>query len=81
MLSPALEFRSGISEQASSMGANWYTISGVVNVKDSAAHLLETIATLRRAGAVHIHVTPLTYSFFDESISVRTLRERLKRKA
>jgi len=56
-----------------------YTISGVANVGDSAPELLETVAVLRSAGATHIHVTPLIYRFTEESISVRALRERLKR--
>jgi ATP phosphoribosyltransferase len=56
-----------------------YTISGVINARDSAADLLSIIALLRNAGATHIHVTPLTYRFAEESTSVRALRERLKR--
>jgi ATP phosphoribosyltransferase len=57
-----------------------YTISGVVNVKGTASELLEVIAVLRSAGAGHINVTPLTYRFAQESLSVRTLHERLKRR-
>ncbi len=57
----------------------WYTLSGVICVGGSALELLETIALLRSAGAVHINVTPLTYRFAEESESVRALRERLKR--
>jgi ATP phosphoribosyltransferase len=56
-----------------------YTISGVISARDSATDLLSTIALLRNAGATHIHVTPLTYRFAEESTSVRALRERLKR--
>jgi ATP phosphoribosyltransferase len=37
------------------------------------------VAMLRSAGAVHINITPLTYRFAEESLSVRSLRERLKR--
>ncbi|HVB75234.1 MAG TPA: ATP phosphoribosyltransferase [Ktedonobacteraceae bacterium] len=62
-------------QQQSSM----FTISGVVNARESAAELLTIIALLRSAGADHIHVTPLTYRFAQESTSVRALRERLKR--
>ncbi len=56
-----------------------YTISGVVGVGGSAPELLEVIALLRSAGAEHVNVTPLTFRFAQESISVRSLRERLKR--
>ena len=56
-----------------------HTISGVINARDSASDLLSIIALLRAAGATHIHVTPLTYRFAEESASVRALRERLKR--
>jgi ATP phosphoribosyltransferase len=56
-----------------------YTISGVVGMGGSAAELLEMVAMLRSAGAVHINITPLTYRFAEESLSVRSLRERLKR--
>jgi ATP phosphoribosyltransferase len=56
-----------------------YTLSGVVNVKGSAAGLLEIVTALRNAGASYINITPLTYRFGEESGSVRSLRERLKR--
>ena len=56
-----------------------YTLSGVVNVKGSAAGLLEIVTALRKAGASYINITPLTYRFAEESASVRSLRERLKR--
>jgi ATP phosphoribosyltransferase len=67
---------SGGSEKTGSYG---YTISGVVSVGRDTAELLETVAVLRSLGAVHIDVTPLTYRFEKESLSVRVLRERLKR--
>jgi len=67
---------SGGSEKSGSYG---YTISGVVSVGRDTAELLETVAVLRSMGAVHIDVTPLTYRFEKESLSVRVLRERLKR--
>jgi ATP phosphoribosyltransferase len=60
-------------------GAREYTLSGVVNVGSSNAELLETIAVLRGIGAAYIDITPLTYRFEEESQSVRSLRERLKR--
>ena len=60
-------------------GSYGYTISGVVSVGRDTAELLETVAVLRSIGAVHIDVTPLTYRFEKESLSVRVLRERLKR--
>jgi len=66
----------GGSEKTGSYG---YTISGVVSVGRDTAELLETVAVLRSMGAVHIDVTPLTYRFEKESLSVRVLRERLKR--
>jgi ATP phosphoribosyltransferase len=56
-----------------------YTLSGVVNVKGSAAGLLDIVTALRHAGASYINITPLTYRFAEESVSVRSLRERLKR--
>jgi ATP phosphoribosyltransferase len=56
-----------------------YTLSGVVNVKGSAAGLLEIVTALRNAGASYINITPLTYRFGEESGNVRSLRERLKR--
>ena len=40
-----------------------YSISGVVNVKNSATELLEIVAILRNAGATHINITPLSYRF------------------
>ncbi len=56
-----------------------FTVSCVVNVGGSASELLEIVAVLRGAGAKRINVTPLTYRFTEESVSVRALRERLKR--
>ena len=59
---------------------NWYTISGEVDAgKGPASELLEIVAVLRSAGAVHINVIPLSYRFTEESASVRALRERMKR--
>lgn len=59
---------------------NWYTISGEVDAgKGPASELLEIVAVLRSAGAVHISVMPLSYRFTEESVSVRALRERMKR--
>ena len=81
-----IEFRrSGADEQNIgqedvAQARNWFTITGVVNVGRSAADLLETVAILRGAGAAHINVVPLTYRFQHESVSVRELRERLKRR-
>jgi ATP phosphoribosyltransferase len=57
-----------------------FTISGVTNVGGSASAFLEIVAVLRDAGALHINIMPLTYRFADESLSVRTLNKRLKRK-
>lgn len=59
--------------------ASLYTLSGVVNVRGSASGLLEIVTALRNAGASYINITPLTYRFAEESVSVRGLRERLKR--
>jgi hypothetical protein len=56
-----------------------YTISGVVKVSGAAGELLEAVAVLRSAGALHVNVIPLTYRFAGEPQSVRVLRERLKR--
>jgi ATP phosphoribosyltransferase len=71
------EFRVATSDLANTAVPEWYTISGVVNV--GAPELLEIVGVLRSAGAAHVNVTPLTYRFAEESISVRALRERLKR--
>src|SRR5947209_1215873 len=76
---PSFEFRVMSTDVSNSAGASGYTISGVVSVGNSTAELLETIAVLRSMGAAHIDITPLTYRFEEESISVRSLRERLKR--
>ena len=56
-----------------------YTLSGVVNVRGSAAELLEIVTALRSAGASYINITPLTYRFAEEAVSIRNLRKRLKR--
>jgi ATP phosphoribosyltransferase len=73
---PGFEFRVSAPEGS---GSSWYSISCIVNVGGSAVELLETVAILRNAGAERINVTPLTYRFTRESVSVRALRERLKR--
>jgi ATP phosphoribosyltransferase len=75
-----VELRVLTTEFTSAMEHGGYTISGVANVGDSATELLETVAILRSEGVTHINVTPLTYRFTEESLSVRALRERLKRK-
>jgi len=59
---------------------SWYTISGEIDAgKGPASELLEIVALLRSAGAVHITVMPLNYRFTEESVNVRALRERMKR--
>jgi len=73
------ELRVSTSELSNDRVPGRYTISGVVSVGGSAPELLEMVAVLRSAGAVHINITPLTYRFAEESLSVRSLRERLKR--
>ena len=73
------EFRVATSDLLNSAEPEWYTISGVVSAGEAAPQFLEIIAALRHAGARHINVTPLTYRFSEESVSVRALRERLKR--
>jgi len=60
----------------------WYTLSGVIGIKgEEAARLLEIVNELRHAGATDINITPLTYRFREESLSIRTLRERLQRQS
>jgi ATP phosphoribosyltransferase len=60
----------------------WYTLTGVVGVKgEEAAQLLEIVAVLRSIGAIDINITPLTYRFKEESLSVRALHERLQRQS
>ena len=78
-MNTSFEFQVSHAELTGSAEPRWYTISGVVDVKGTAVELLEIVALLRSAGAIHINVTPLTYRFTEESKSVRTLRERLKR--
>ncbi len=73
---------SGIEFRASAQAEQgWYTLSGVTSIGNSTPELLEVIAVLRQAGAVHVNVTPLTYRFTGESANVRALHERLKRLA
>lgn len=58
----------------------WYTLSGVIGLKgEEASRLLEIVALLRKAGATDVNITPLTLRFKEESLTVRTLRERLQR--
>ena len=73
------EFQVSSSEAVGDGKAQWYTISCVVNTGQSAAGLLEVVAIFRGAGAVRIDTVPLNYRFAEESLNVRTLRERLKR--
>jgi len=55
------------------------SISGVINIGNTSAELLDAVAVLRSMGAEHIDITPLTYRFERESVRVRSLHERLKR--
>ncbi len=75
-----LELQASHTEGQDTSNPYRYTISCVTNVRGSATEFLEIVAALRSAGAVHINVTPLTYRFAEESLSVRTLHKRLKRK-
>lgn len=74
------EFRLASADMRDKSNSCEYTLSGVVNLSGSAAELLEIVALLRSAGAAHIDVTPLTHRFAGEPVSVRSLRERLKRR-
>lgn len=78
-LASGVEFRITHAELAGEIEPGWYTLSGVVNAGRSAPELLEIVAVLRGSGAEHIDVVPLSYRFAGESVSVRALRERLKR--
>ena len=78
-ISSDVEFRLLTAAITNSVEPGWYTLSGVANVGDSAPALLEIVKILRKAGALHINITPLTYRFAEEPVSVRALRERLKR--
>lgn len=78
-LSSGVELRVSTAELPNEIAPGRYTISGVVGIGGSAPELLSIVAILRTAGAVHINVTPLNYRFAEESVSVRALRERLKR--
>ncbi len=73
-----VEFRVLSSESIVS-APGWHTISGVVNMGNSAPELLNVVIILRRAGAVHMNVIPLTYRFATSSLNVQVLHERLKR--
>ena len=74
------ELRIASSKLLGDVEHNWYTISGEVDTgKGPASELLEIVAVLRSAGAVHINMMPLSYRFTEESVSVRALRERMKR--
>ncbi len=80
-LVPGVDVRILTSELANANEPGWYTISGVINLGDSAPELLQIVTALRQCGAVRMHITPLTYRFADESLNVRALHERLKRLA
>ena len=74
------EFQVASSRLLGDPDHHWYTISGEINAgKGPAAELLEIVAVLRSVGAVHINVTPLSHRFDEESVSVRALKERMKR--
>jgi ATP phosphoribosyltransferase len=75
-----LELQAGHSEGQNTSNSYRYSISGVTNVGGSATEFLEIVALLRGAGAQQINITPLTYRFANESMSVSTLNKRLKRK-
>jgi ATP phosphoribosyltransferase len=79
VLTSGVELRVSMSELPGEIEPGRYTVSGVVGAGGSASSLLEIVALLRSAGAVHVNLTPLTYRFAAESASVRNLRERLKR--
>ena len=81
---PGFEFLTASSDTNSyvgddSVGRYGLSISGVINVGNTSAELLEAVAVLRSMGAEHIDITPLTYRFERESVRVRSLHERLKR--
>jgi ATP phosphoribosyltransferase len=81
---PGFEFLTAGSDTNSyvgddSVGRYGLSISGVINVGNTSAELLEAVAVLRSMGAEHIDITPLTYRFERESVRVRSLHERLKR--
>jgi ATP phosphoribosyltransferase len=75
-----LELQAVQTEKQNVINPYRYTISGVINVEVSASEFLEIIAVMRSEGALHINITPLTYRFANESMNVRTLNKRLKRK-
>lgn len=79
LIDTGIEFRLTNLERGGVQEEDRYTISGVVNVKDSASELLEIVARLRGAGAVHINITPLTFRFGEDCLSARALHDRLKR--
>lgn len=76
----SLELHAAYRDGQNTTNAYRYTISGVTNVGVSATEFLEIVAVLRGAGALQINITPLTYRFANESMSVHSLNKRLKRK-
>lgn len=78
-LSSGVQLRVTTSELPGEVEPGRFTISGVIGVGGSATGLLEVVAILRSAGAVHINLTPLSYRFAAEALNVRALRERLRR--
>ncbi len=81
---PDFEFRTASTDRNNFAGRgalspHGLSITGVINVGNTSAELLETVAVLRDMGAEQIDVTPLTYRFERESVRVRSLQERLKR--
>jgi ATP phosphoribosyltransferase len=81
---PGFEFRASSSDSngfagRDALGLYGLSVSGVINIGNTSAELLEAVAVLRGMGAEQIDVTPLTYRFEREAVRVRSLHERLKR--
>ena len=81
---PGFEFRAASSDRngfagRDALGHYGLSVSGVINIGNTSAELLEAVAVLRGMGAEQIDVTPLTYRFEREAVRLRSLHERLKR--
>jgi ATP phosphoribosyltransferase len=72
-------YPSQMSLHATTANTSGCTLSAMVPRGECSHELLVTVALLRSIGASSITITPLTYRFLQDSVSVRVLRERLER--
>nr|BBH91834.1 ATP phosphoribosyltransferase [Thermogemmatispora argillosa] len=79
-LVPGFEYHIGSSESTDDPQAQRCRVSGVLQMGEAVADLVEIITALRSVGAEHIDVTPLAYRFGQEPASLRLLSERTARR-